>query len=251
MATPKFPFIAYDNRLADAIPVASSTASGAAINLTDFRPYTNWKPATLPATITVDCGVEKSVDYLAMFNHDLFSNGCAVEVRGSTDNFVSSNVLVATLTPASDAPSILNFTSASYRYWRLAISGTTQPTLSIASLGVGLEFPTGLPYGSFDALSRKVFAQVNISVEGLPLGKAVMFEQWRQALRFSVVATAWIRSALIPAWTAHLRDKPFLFAHDMTNYPSEIRLVQTDGNFGAPSETAVYSTLSLSLKGLV
>jgi len=115
------PMIVWDNRLADATPVASSTASGAAINLADFRPYTSWKPTTVPATITVDCVTAHSADSLGLFNHDLFSGRYSVEVRGSTDNFVTSDVLAATYTPTSNSPFITTFTSASYRYWRIGV----------------------------------------------------------------------------------------------------------------------------------
>lgn len=249
MATPKNPFIAYDNRLGDAVPVASSTASGAAINLSDMRPYTSWSPAALPATVTVDCGAAKSADKLCLFNHNLFSNGCTIEVHGSTDNFSVSDVTVASITPASDKAFVLDFASASYRYWRIRITGTTAPTLSIVALGVGMEMPVGVPYG-FDPLARKVFGQTNISEQGLPLGKAVLFEQWSQTLTFKYVDSAWIRSTFLPAWKSKLRGTPFLFAFNLTNYPDEIYLVEAGDTVKATQDMPAYSTLSFEVKGV-
>ncbi|OYZ65150.1 MAG: hypothetical protein B7Y04_00555 [Gallionellales bacterium 24-53-125] len=246
---PKTPFIGYDNRFADAVPVASSTASGAAANLADFRPYTFHKPAAIPYTVTVDCGVAKSADKLCVYNHNLFSNGCTVEVRGSTDNFATSDVLLHSYTPTSDKPFIRDFTSASYRYWRSRITGATAPTLTIMAIGVGLEFPTGLPYG-FDPLTSKVFGQINISQQGWPLGSAILFEQWAQLLNFPYVPSAWIRSTFIPARKAHLRGSPFLFAWDLTNYPDDIYLVMMGDNFKAPLKSPVYSMLSFDVKGV-
>ena len=249
MTTPKNPFIAHDNRMADAVPVASSTASGAAINLSDFRPYTFWKPSVLPANITVDCATEKSADKLCVFNHNLFANGCTIEVRASTDNFAVSDVLLHSYTPTADKAFVRDFDSATYRYWRLRITGATAPTLTVVALGVGLEFPHGLPYG-FDPLARKVFGQTNISEQGLPLGKAVIFEQWAQPLNFSYVPTAWIRATFMPAWKAHLRGNPFLFAWDLTAYPDDIYLVQAGENMKAPLKSPVYSSLSFDVKGV-
>lgn len=249
MAIPTKPFIAWDTRFADAVPVASSTMSGAAVNLADFRPYTNWKPSALPATVTVNCGSAKSADNLALFNHTLFSNGCTIEVHGSTDNFGTSDVTVASDTPTSDTPFVLNFASASYQYWRIRITGSTMPTLSIVALGVGMEFPTGLPYG-FAPLDRTVFGQTNISEDGLPLGTAILFEQWVQQLSFNYVPNTWIRGTFLPAWKAKLRGNPFLFAFDLTNYPNEIYLVQTDGKMAAPTTLPLMSDLQFTVKGI-
>lgn len=249
MTTPTRPFIAWDNRFADAVPVANNTAAGAAVNLGDFRPYTSWSPASFPATVTVDCGAAKSADSISVFNHDLFSNGCTIYVRGSTDNFVSSNVLLLTYVPASDSPFVATFASSSYRYWRLTITGTYSPALSIVAIGAMLEFPVRLPYG-FDPLARKIFGQANISEHGLPLGKSVLFEQWSQQLAFQNVDNSWLRSTYMPAWKAHLRHNPFLFAVDLTNYPSEIYLVESDGDSRTPASMPLKSNLQLTVKGV-
>ena len=92
-----YPKILHDNRLDDATPVASTTATGYnVLNLRDWRPYTWWKPTALPATVTVDSAVASAADYALIFGHSLHTAQAAVEVRGSTDNFVSSDVLLAT-----------------------------------------------------------------------------------------------------------------------------------------------------------
>lgn len=249
MTTPKNPFFGFDNRLADAVPVASSTASGAAVNLSDFRPYTFWKPATLPATLTVDCALAKSADKLCVFNHNLFANGCTIEVRGSTDNFSTSDVLVHSYVPTTDSAFIRDYTSTSYRYWRIRITGSAAPTLSIVAICAGLEFPSSLAYG-FAPIDRKVFGQVNISEQGLPLGKAIIFEQWMQTLKFEYLSAAWIRATFLPAWKSHLRGKPFLFAWDLTNYPGDIYLVEAGDNFKAPQVLAAYASLIFEVKGI-
>lgn len=249
MTTPVFPFIAWDNRFADATPVASSTLSGAAINLADFRPYTSWKPSSLPATVTVDCATAKSADKLAVFNHDLYTGACTIEVRGSTDNFSASDVLVHSYTPSSNSPFVRDFNSASYRYWRIRITGTSAPTLTVVALGVGLEFPDGLPYG-FEPLARKVYGQSNVSEQGLPLGKAILFEQWSQQLSFKYLDKTWVRTTFMAAWKSHLRGKPFLFAFDLTNYPAEIYLVEAGDDLRVPQELPSLMSLSFEVRGV-
>lgn len=250
MATPAKPCLVWDNRFGDAVPLASSTASGNVLNLADFRPYTSWKPSALPATVTVNCGSAKSADSLAIFNHDLFTGGCTVEVRGSTDNFAASDVLVHSYTPGSNSPFVRSFTSASYQYWRLRITGTTAPTLTIAVIGVILEFPKGLPRG-FAPLGGDVIGQTNVSEEGLPLGKSIVFEKWSQPLAFHNLDASWVRSTFLPIWHAHLKKNPFLFAFDLVNNPAEIYLVGSGDKLPVPHDVSKdYLSISFTVSGV-
>jgi hypothetical protein len=246
---PAHPFIAWDNRFADAVPVASSTALGAAVNLSDFRPYRQWQPVTLPATVTVNCAGAKSADSLSVYSHNLFTGGCTIEVHGSTDNFATSDVTVATKTPTSNLPFVLNFTSASYQYWRIRITGTSAPTLSICALGVGMEFEVGLNYG-YGPLDSAAVKQFNQSETGQPLGSVTMFDGFAQTLSFPVVTPAWLRSTFMPAWKAGLRDGMFLFSWKLNSYPDEILLLNSGGKFSAPPISPDYCSLSFDVTGV-
>jgi len=98
MAKPKF---LYDNRLSDATPVASSTAAGDynVLNLRDWRPYTWWKPSAMPATVRVDCGLQRSADYAILSG--VFD---AVQVVGSNNNWATEEMLASSnLLAASEA----------------------------------------------------------------------------------------------------------------------------------------------------
>lgn len=249
MAT-DYPKFLYDSRFNDATPAASTTATGYDVaNLIDYRSYTWWKPTAMPATVTVDCGAAKSADYAIIWSHNLGTLGLTVEVRGSTDNFAASDVLVATNTPSDDKPLLLQFSSASYRYWRLQFTGPASPTIAIALLGAVLDIPTTLQSG-FDPLGRSIIEQYNRSVDGHPLGKVIEFEEWRQTLTFQLLNWAWLRSTFAPAWAAHLRSEPFLFAWDPTNHPTEIFHVVTGGNYAAPHQPGSLANLSVPLVGL-
>lgn len=247
------PTLFYDNRLADATLVASSTALGsyAAANVADWRPFTWWKPTALPATLTVDCGVAKAADYALVHSHTLYSAGCTLEVRGSTDNFGASNVLVASLTPASDDPFLLSFNTASYRYWRLRITGAaTMPALAVAAVGARLVLPTYLPQ-PFDPLGRKIDGQSNRNENGLPLGRVIGFEAWKQNIKLERVAWSWVRATWLPAWRAHLRSKPFVFAWETDLYPEDLKLVTTGDDFKTPHYAGSTTDLLFELSGVV
>lgn len=242
----------YQSVFKDHTPVASSTAAGDfhVLNLIDFRAYTWWQPASLPATVTTDAGVSVSCSYCVVYGHDLATNGCTLEVKGSTDNFVASDVLIDTITPTDDEPFVLQFTSTSYRYWRVAISGTTPPSLAVVALGEPLIVPSWITPG-FDPTQREPRVINNTSKKGHPLGKDVAYEQWSQSLSFQLVTWAWVRSTWLPAWAAHLRGNPFVFAWDVVNYPDELRLVIIDGNSRTPHQPGELANLSIKLMGVV
>jgi len=246
------PKILYDSRFNDGTPVASSTATGFnVLNVRDMRPYTFWKPSTFASaqTITVDCGSAKAADYAAIYAHDMFSRGVTVQVRGSTDNFSASDVLVASSTPTSNLPVVLTFTAVSYRYWRLRFSGSAAPTIGIALVGTALGLPRRHSLG-FDPIGRSVKAQTNRSVAGWPLGRVVSFEEWRQQISIDVVTWTFLRNAWLPAWKAWLRAEPFLYAWDTVTRPGETVLAQMDGDFSAPTIGGELCRLEFALSGV-
>lgn len=251
MAT-DYPKCLYENRLDDGTPAASTTATGYdVLNLRDWRPFTSWQPTALPATVTVDCGSAKAADYWCVYSHDLFTAGCTIELRGSTDNFAASNVLVDTVTPSSDASFARHFVSVSYRYWRFRITGAaTMPTLAIASVGVAFDIPMYLTSG-FDPLGRDPMGVLNRSETGQPLGRTVQWERWEQRLSFETLTWAWLRSDWLVAWEAHLRDDPFIFQWDQSGHASEIYLVTVSGGFDTPHNPGSYCSLSFSVSAAV
>jgi len=244
------PGFLYDNRLGDGTLTASTTATDyAAANLTDLRPYSFWKPTALPATVTVDCAIALKADYAAICGHDLHTRNCAIEIRASTDNFSASDVLIIRRVPESDAPLVLAFDSAEYRYWRIRIEGSEAPTLAIALIGAAFPIPRQHQLG-FDPTARSARSQTNRSVSGYPLGKVTTFEEWAQSVSIDIVTWAWIRDSWIPAWKEWLRDEPFLYAWDSTDHPAEVYLVTAGPDFKTPTITGNYAGLEFTLTGV-
>lgn len=241
----------FDNRFADAAPVASSTAAGnfAAANVADMRPYTWWKGSAMPAWFTVDCGVAKAADYALIWGHDLFTQGATLEVRASTDNFAISNVLLGTVTPLSNDPFLLEFATVNYRYWRFNLTGVTNPSIAIALIGSAFVMPKYLGSG-FDPLARTVSQQANNNGNGHALGKIIDFEQYNQTLTFMNVTWSWLRATWQPAWRSNLRGSPFIFAWDSATYPAELYLVTAGDNYATPHQTGGLAGLSFDVSGV-
>lgn len=247
MATPK---IVHDNRLDDATPTSSGDAAGySVLNLRDWRPFTYWKPSALPGTVTVDCGAPKAVDNWLIWGHTLHTNGNTIELHGSTDNFGVSDVTVDSATPTDDTPFLRLVASVSYRYWRLKVLNGTAPTIAIAALGAALSFPYQMDQG-FDPTARTVVAQDNRSASGYPLGRVTYFEKYEQTLAWSMLAWSWIRGTFLPAWTSHLRDRPFVFAWDTDTYPADLKLVAIKDMLKTPTNNGPYSDMQFDVVGL-
>ncbi len=245
-----YPKFFYDNRLDDAAPTASTTATGYdVLNLRDWRPYTWWQPTALPATVTVDCGSSVAADYFALYGHNCFTQGNTVELRKSTDNFAANDVLVASKTPTDDKPFLVEFTSASSRYWRLKFTSGSVPSVAIAAIGAAFTFPRRLDQ-PFDPLVRRVKGQVNRSEDGHPLGKVIAHETWEQEISFGLIEWAWLRSTWVPAWKAHLRGSPFLFAWDATDHADELYLVQAGDAYDTPHTVGPYAELRVGVRGV-
>jgi hypothetical protein len=254
------PTLFFDNLLADpgASVVATSTELGYAVqNLYDWRSYTWWKPSAMPAAITIDCGADRQADYALIQAHNLGTlmsvETISVEVRASTDDFATSDELIATLTPTiegEDMPLLAIFDAPqTYRYWRLVIDADVAPSIAIAAIGQRFELPTWLAQG-FDPLGRTLQGQNNSNENGQPLGRSVQFEIWKQTIALERVSWAWLRGQWVPAWRAHLRGQPFVFGWDYEIAPEELTLVTAGEQFTAPHYSGGLCDLSFDVSGV-
>lgn len=246
----QFPKLLFDNRFSDAVPTADTVAAGySPANVRDWRAYTWYKATAMPTNLYVDSGSAKSASAWAIVGHDLFSRGVtSVNLYGSASPAYSPQTLVDSFTPASDAPVFRQFSSTSWRYWRVTINGPSIPSLAIVAVGAPLAMPRPLARG-FDPVGRALQGVVNRSEKGHPLGRAVEFEEWSAQLDFSLLTPAWVRATWLPAWRNHLRGRPFLFAWDPGDYADEVRLVTAGDSFRSATQGA-YCSLSFSVSGL-
>lgn len=192
--------------------------------------------------------VSPSVDYWCIYGHDLGTNGCTVELRRSTDNFAASDVLVDSVTPDDDAPILRLVSSANARYWRLRVVNGTAPTLAIAAAGQKLEFPRRL-LQPFDPLAHTARGQANESETGNPLGAVDAYDEWQQDIELRHIDAAWVRDSFRPAWLAHLKNQPFVFAWDPVDHISELYYCHPVRAYRAPSGPGQFVDFGLNLRG--
>jgi hypothetical protein len=79
-----------------------------------------WRTGTSSAaeSIVLDLLSAKAATSLILFAHTLTGSDTSLELRGSTDNFAASDVLVATLAYAAGTIKA-TFSTATYRYWKV------------------------------------------------------------------------------------------------------------------------------------
>ena len=219
-------------------------------NVTDCRPYTYWTPPALPATLTSNSASTRAADYALILYHNLFSCGCTVEVWGSDDAFATAGTLLGSNTPTNDRDAaLILFTSASYKSWRLNITGTATPTIAIAMIGARLELPRNVQEG-FDPIGRAAMGP-DADKEGTPVGRLTLYEKWEESVTLSLISPTWIRESFVPAWDLHLQHTPFAFAWNPEDYPEETLLVSSsDGQFAAP-HSGLWSNLTFKITGVI
>lgn len=164
--------------------VEGSEVSNLADNLRDLTRFTVAETNTA-INITVDCLTAKPVDGVILDRgHNL--KGKTVEIRGSTDNFAASDVLIAScVVPAAvgglsgDANGCLTaeevwwktFTEASYRYHRFriaAMGASLSPIITGLYLGKMHRFPEYLDSpGAYDYRTKHMVLKNAMSERGV------------------------------------------------------------------------------------
>jgi hypothetical protein len=216
------PWILYDNLYDYGTPVGTSTAEGYSIlNIKDWKSYTFWQGTSTSAQyLTVDCGSNKTAAGYAIHKHNLGSLGAQIAIQHSSNNFVAVTT-AATYTASNDLQIVGSFTTATNRYWRIAITGhtATNPRLAIACIADKLTFPT--PPTSPSALYQiETINSKKISKTGQLLGGTISYRPVTLEYTFqsATYTYAWVRDNYRAFWLAHgSQGKPFFFSLDDTN----------------------------------
>jgi len=222
------PAFFWDNLLArsGSTLTATSSATGHPVqNLADWREYLTWKSTDGSAqNIICDCGSAQTAAACLIYGHNLFSSGHSqVTLYGSNNGSSWSQIFQQSI--SSDDVFLKTFNSTSYRYYRLSFNAGSQP-LEIPLLFIGefLEFPSWLKAG-FDPNQQETITESNRSESGCLLGQAVKYSRRKITLYFDYLLDDFVRNYLLPFWNTHI-PKPFLFAWDRTNHPTESYLVE-------------------------
>ena len=120
----KQPLLIYANYLPTAAVTATDTAAGLDPNdVLQAEEDNVWQPlnATGPKNLVIDLGASQELGCLGLVGESL--NGVILEVRASSDNFVTSDVQMSAPATIDDFISTWRaWGNATYRYWKLVFS---------------------------------------------------------------------------------------------------------------------------------
>jgi len=263
MATP---IIGYNNWFDSAVSVTPQVAAATGYeveNAYDWRSNTWWKLATPNAyqTVTLDMGSAMTPDCFGMAFHNVYSTlgaNAVVAIRGSTDNFVSSNVLIQNVPIDSDDVIFVPVSGASYRYWRLVAYesglGTYQALIGMLFLGNKYTMPHGLRIGwqnIYDNRQNKIIN--NIAQAGNFLGRSLIKQGVEGELKFEFMNTTEMRGNFRTFLEA-VETKPFFFNWNPGVYDSDALVLWSKPN-GMDSPKAThnlpYYQATLQVEGVI
>lgn len=215
---------------------ASSTFDGTSvINILNMLETSLWQAAEASGThyITFDSGegMAHEADYIAVSGQNFASAGALVSLQYSNDGDSYSDALTP-FTPTSDRAFVREFASpGAFRYWRLALSGSTVPPfIYIAALGMKTE----LDYASasFDPNEQEVKAAVNLSNGGYLAGAHARYVERSMTIRFDDADEALY--AKVKEWWEENRARNFFVAWESTCHPEEVFLMRPSEKFSNP-----------------
>lgn len=138
--------------------------------------YESWKPDALPATWRIDAGAAVSVDYVGIARHTLGTDGASVKPQWSDNDSVWNDITgIAAHAPADDGQILFLFAAESHRYWRIEVTGSTIPSISVVFIGVALAMERPI-YGGHSPLdlSRTTVIRPLRSERGQFLGRSIV-----------------------------------------------------------------------------
>lgn len=183
--------------------------------------YERYTPVSMPATIQADAGAAVACDYVGIAAHNLGTLGCTVYVESSDDRLTWTERL--SLTPADDTTIMGLFDSASARYWRVRVTGTTAPTIGVVYLGSMLTMQRTI-YGGHTPLNlaRVTAVRPSLSETGQWLGATQERKGFATSFAWKNLTAAWYRANFDPFVAINPRVKPFFIAWRPYSFPTEV-----------------------------
>lgn len=206
---------------------ASSTANGySASAVTSPLTYTAWKGDSLPDTIEIDFGGNKTISYVAMYIKDKGTSATVEPEYWNGSAWVSfgSSVSITKAGPYA----WMRLTGVTASKVRLSVTGTTSPQFAFIGAGAALKFECGIPPGFAPASLNQDDEFTNVFSEG---GQILGSQKLRSSAKQSVSM-----DAISPSWVT-------------TNWPTVRGLMNRNGMFFAFNPKDAADELIYGMRG--
>lgn len=228
---------------------ASSTATGyTASAVSTPLTYTGWKGASLPDTLEIDFGGNKTISYVAMYIKDK-GTGATVEPEywnGSAWVSFGSSVSITKAGPYA----WMRLTGVTASKVRLSVTGTTSPQFAFIGAGAALKFECGIPPGFAPASLNQDDEFTNVFSEGgQVLGSQKLRSSAKQDISVDAVSPAWVATNW-PSVRALMNTNGMFFAFNPKDAPDELIYGMRGKNAPSASySSSQYMALSFSIEG--
>jgi len=170
-----------------------------------------------------------AADSVGIIGHNFATAAATVSIESSNDNATWTERL-AGFTVATDKALLKTFTAKEARYWRLKIiTAAIAPRMAVLMIGTRLDFER---YAfNYEGPEEKIAAESLRSETGNLLGSCLKYIGYTINLSFKNLTAAWCDVTFKPLWDSWLSQlKPFFFAPDITNHPTEVYFVKIPDN---------------------
>jgi len=250
----RLPRIGYDNVGVGATVTSDSTADGYdPANVFDWKPYTYWKPAASGTHyITVEPASTPTVDYFAMAQHTLGTNGGTVQLQYSTNGGGAWSDAFDPIAPTTlNEPVWRSFTAITAADWRVKVVSTPASVIGVVSFGAVYQPYYGVLQGfAPPKLARNAVVKSTASEAGLFLGRSILRRFLDTSITFNNMDPDDCYNYWLP-FMKHAEQYPFFLAWLIEDYPTDIALMESDGQITAPTFMRHGAmTCGISMRGL-
>ena len=245
------PVIAWDNLVATGTLTATSSAAGFPVEgLLNGYTTDPWKPAAMPATVTLTLGAPAPVSCVAFAAHDMHTQGVTVEVQRWTG---AAWATAHTVTPDSDAPFIVSFPVSDANQWRVNFTGASTFRLGVLHISRALVFPSICrivpPHVPLNRVSEVELIGGAEGSTGEFLQADTMRTGGRADVSFSVQSQDFIKGEAFEGFRQHFNSgRPFFMA-SLPRYDAADMgyLWRSGGSILTPYQDAVFMSLDMEV----
>jgi hypothetical protein len=249
--------IGYKNIFNDAgatVTVSSEASGYEKENAYDWKQYDWWQPTgTSSEWIAVSFSSGKSVDYAAVWGHNLHEVAGSVKPQYSTDGGSSWIDASANVTPTTGRTLFIAFDSTSKNDWRLLFTSTGAVIVAGVQIGEATIFDKSLSPGFMpSALSPEVGSKTAMSELGINLGVSTLRTGVSGTIQLTNISPDWVRSQWVPLITHLNSGKGGVFSWDDEFHSDESILIWKKGKIPTPSyATPLLMSASLTFEGIL
>lgn len=228
---------------------ASSTATGySATAITTPQTYTAWKGDSLPDTIEIDFGGNKTLSYVAMYIKEIGTGATVEPEYWNGSAWVSFGTALSITKRGPIAWMKLSGVTGSKI--RASVTGTTSPQIAFMGAGDALKFECGIPPGFAPASLNQDDEFTNVFSEGgQVLGSQKLRSSAKQDISVDAVSPSWVATNW-PSVRALMNTNGMFFAFNPKDAPDELIYGMRGKNAPSASYSSTqYMALSFSIEG--